>query len=282
MLSYMGLRMKMNSTLPLIFAALGQMFIILSGDCDMGNGYSIALVNVLVGTILTGNPLVGLVGLLIFIAAYMGMAALIHLRNIPAIVVTLGAQFVWYGIALILCPTPGGNCPEMISNFFKLKTPVIPLPIIIAVLAGLVCWMILYRTRYGMVMRGIGNNPNSVERSGWNYLTAKMVNYGMAGLMVVLAGMTYTVSCNGADANSSVNYCMLSIATVILGGCEMAGGVVAPAGVVIAAVAMNLINSLLTAMKVDSNYQTAIIGLILIGVLAFKFIIHRKGASRNE
>lgn len=62
----------------------------------------------------------------------------------------------------------------------------------------------------------------------------------------------------------------------------MAGGVVAPAGVVIAAVAMNLINSLLTAMKVDSNYQTAIIGLILIGVLAFKFIIHRKGASRNE
>ena len=125
MLSYMGLRMKMNSTLPLIFAALGQMFIILSGDCDMGNGYSIALVNVLVGTILTGNPLVGLVGLLIFIAAYMGMAALIHLRNIPAIVVTLGAQFVWYGIALILCPTPGGSCPEMISNFFKLKTPVI-------------------------------------------------------------------------------------------------------------------------------------------------------------
>ena len=35
-------------------------------------------------------------------------------------------------------------------------------------------------------------------------------------------------------------------------------------------------------MKVDSNYQTAIIGLILIGVLAFKFIIHRKEASRNE
>lgn len=67
MLSYMGLRMKMNSTLPLIFAALGQMFIILSGDCDMGNGYSIALVNVLVGTILTGNPLVGLVGLLILL-----------------------------------------------------------------------------------------------------------------------------------------------------------------------------------------------------------------------
>lgn len=282
MMSYMGLRMKLNSTLPLIFASLGQMFIILSGDCDMGNGYSIALVNVIVGVLLTGNPLVGIVGLLIFIAAYMGMAALIHLRNIPAIVVTLGAQFVWYGIALIICPTPGGKCPELISNILRIQTPVVPLPIIIAVLAGLLCWFILYRSRYGMVMRGIGNNPNSVERSRWNYLTAKMTNYGMAGLMVVLAGMTFTASCNGADANSSVNYCMLSIATVILGGCEMAGGIVEPAGVVIAAIAMNLINSLLTAMKVNSNYQTAIIGLILIAVLAFKFVIHRKEAAKNE
>lgn len=282
MLSYLGLRMKLNSTLPLIFAALGQMFIILSGDCDMGNGYSIALVNVIVGVILTGNPLVGLVGLLIFIGAYMGMAALIHLRNIPAIVVTLGAQFVWYGIALIICPTPGGSCPEWISAFLRIQTPLIPLPILIAAAAGLACWFLLYRCRYGMVMRGIGNNPNSVERSGWSYLTAKVTNYGMAGLMVVLAGITFTASCNGADANSSVNYCMLSIATVILGGCEMAGGVVEPVGVVVAAVAMNLINSLLTALKVDSNYQTAIIGLILIAVLSFKFILRRREAAKNE
>lgn len=282
MLSYMGLRMKLNSTLPLIFAALGQMFIVLSGDCDMGNGYSIALVNVLVGVLLTGNPLVGLIGLLIFIAAYMAMAVLIHVRNIPAIVVTLGAQFVWYGVALILCPTPGGSCPAWLSSFLRIQTPVIPLPILIAIVAGVLCWFLLYRCRYGMVMRGIGNNPNSVERSGWSYLTAKAVNYGMAGFMVVLSGMTYTASCNGADANSSVNYCMLSIATVILGGCEMAGGIVEPAGVVVAAIAMNLINSLLTAMKVDSNYQTAIIGCILIGVLAFKFVIHRKEAVKHE
>lgn len=277
--SYMGLRMKIGSTLPLIFAALGQMFIVLSGDCDMGNGYSIGLVNVLVGIILTGNIWVGLIGLIIFIAAYMVMAVLIHIRNIPAIVVTLGAQFVWYGVALIICPTPGGSAPVWLNNFVKFKTPFVPFPIILAIVAAFGCWYLLYKSRYGMVMRGIGNNPNAVERSGWSYLMAKAVNYSMAGLMVVFAGMAYTVTCNGADANSSSNYCMLSIATVILGGCEMSGGKVEPVGVVAAAIAMNLINSLLTVLKVDSNYQTAIIGLILIGVLAFKFIMHRKEAK---
>ena len=280
-MSYIGIRMKMSSTLPLIFAALGQMFIVLSGDCDMGNGYSIALVNVLAGVLLTGNPLVGFVALIIFIAAYMGMAALIHLRGIPAIVVTLGAQFVWYGIALIICPTPGGKCPEFISSFLSIRTPLIPFPVILAVLAGLICWYLLFRCRYGMVLRGIGNNPSSVERSGWNYLMAKVTNYGLAGLMVILAGITFTAICNGADANSTVNYCMMSIATVILGGCEMAGGVAVPGGVVMGAIAMNLINSLLTALKVDSNYQTAIIGLILLSVLAVKFIIHRGEAAKK-
>lgn len=190
------------------------MFIIMCGDVDMGNGYSIGLVNVIVGIWLTGNPLVGFLGLVIFVGLYMALAALIKIRQIPAIVVTMGAQFVWYGLALIICPTPGGKCPQWLSDFLRIKTPVIPLPIIIAVVTGLACWYLLYRCRYGIVLRGAGNNVQALERSGWSYLLAKVVAYGIAGFFVVLAGMTYTNTCNGADANSSVNYNMMSIATV--------------------------------------------------------------------
>lgn len=282
LMTYAGMRMKISSALPLIFAALGQMFIVMCGDVDMGNGYSIGLVNVIVGIWLTGNPLVGFLGLVIFVGLYMALAALIKIRQIPAIVVTMGAQFVWYGLALIICPTPGGKCPQWLSDFLRIKTPVIPIPIIIAVVTGLACWYLLYRCRYGIVLRGAGNNVQALERSGWSYLLAKVVAYGIAGFFVVLAGMAYTNTCNGADANSSVNYNMMSIATVILGGCDMAGGLPVPVGVVMAAIVMNLINSLLTAMKMNSNYQTAIIGLILIGVLALKFLIHRGERDHRE
>lgn len=275
-LSYMGLRMLVSSAVPLVFAALGQMFIVTAGDVDMGNGYSIALVNVLVGIILTGNPLFGLVSLLIFIASYALMGALIHIRNIPAIVVTLGAQFVWWGIALVIAPSPGGTCPEWLLAIYKFEFPIIPMPIVLCVLAGIFCWYVLFRAKYGMILRGIGNNPLAVERSGWSYLQAKMANYALAGLMVVLAGMAYTAVCMGADANSSATYCMMSIATVILGGCEMAGGIVAPIGVVCGGIAMSFITTILTSFRVDSNYQTAVTGLILIVVLAIKLVTHKK------
>ena len=278
-LSYFGVRTLIGSAVPLVFAALGQMFIVVSGDIDMGNGYSIGLVNVLIAVILTANPLMGLISLLLFIAAYVLMGALIHVRNIPAIVVTLGAQFIWLGIALVLCPTPGGSCPDWLIGFYKYKMPLVPMPVLIAVTAAAVSWYILYRSKYGMILRGIGNNPTAIERSGWSYLTAKMTNYGLSAVMVILSGMTFTAVCLGADANSAASYCMLSIATVILGGCEMSGGVVEPVGVVVGGIAMSFITALLTSMKVDSNFQTAVTGIILILVLAIKLITHKKEAA---
>lgn len=276
-MSYSSVRMLVGSAVPLVFAALGQMFIVVAGDIDMGNGYSIGLVNVLVAVVLTGNPLMGVISLILFIAAYVGMGALIHLRRIPSIVVTLGAQFIWLGIALVISPTPGGYSPAWLNFIYQLRFWLIPSPVIICVLAALFSWFVLYRSKYGMILRGIGNNPVAVERSGWSYLRAKMANYGLSGLMVVLAGLTFTAVCLGSDANSASSYCMLSIATVIIGGCDMSGGIVEPVGVVAGGIAMSLITTLLTFLKVGSNYQTAVTGLVLILVLVIKlFTANRK------
>ena len=121
----------------------------------------------------------------------------------------------------MIAPSPGGSCPEWLLRLYKFDFPLIPMPIVLCILAGGSCWYILFRAKYGMILRGIGNNPLAVERSGWSYLCAKMVNYVLAGLMVICSGMAYTAVCMGADANSSATYCMMSIATVILGGCEI-------------------------------------------------------------
>lgn len=279
-ISYFGVRTITGSAVPLVFAALGQMFIVVGGDIDMGNGYSIGLVNVIVALILTANPLVGLISFIIFIFCYMLMGLLIHVRRLPAIVVTLGAQFIWLGIALIICPSAGGECPHWLSSFYKFRMPFIPMPVIIAVCAGLFSWFVLFRAKYGMVLRGIGNNPVAVERAGWSYMLARMINFGISALMIVFAGLSFTAVCLGADANSSSSYCMQSFATIILGGCEFAGGIAEPFGVICAAVAMSLITSLLIALKIDSNFQTAVTGIILILVLALKLLSARKGGKK--
>jgi ribose transport system ATP-binding protein len=280
-LSYNSIRMLIGAAVPLVFAGLGQMFIVGLGDIDMGNGYSIGLVNVLIAVVLSGNPLYGVLSLLIFIAAYMLMGLLIEARKIPAIVVTLGAQFIWLGAALVLSPVPGGRCPEWLRLFYRLRLAVIPMPVVLCIGAAFFCYLILFKSKYGIILRGIGNNPQAVMRSGWSYRAAKMIGYGLAGTMVVLSGLFFTAVSLGSDANAASSYCMLSIATVVLGGCEFSGGYMEPVGIVAGAVAMSLITTVLTFMRIGSNYQTAVMGIILILVLVIKLVTNRYKEARS-
>ncbi|WP_084074454.1 ATP-binding cassette domain-containing protein [Demequina sp. NBRC 110052] len=278
-LSFTGARLLLGTAVPLVFAALGQMFIVASGDIDMGNGYSIGLANVLVAFLLSGSVVVGVVSLVLLIVAYALMGALIHLRSLPAIVVTLGAQFIWLGIALMIAPVPGGASPAWLSSFYRMQILFLPMSAVLCIVAAAGAWFVLFRWKYGMVLRGVGNNRDAVERSGWSYLMGKMINYAMAGLMVVFAGLFFTAVTYAADVNTSLAFCMISIATVIVGGCEMSGGVVVPVGVVAAAIAMSLITSLLVFINVDSNLQMAVTGLIIISVLAARLVSRRKAGA---
>ena len=57
------------------------------------------------------------------ILVYMLLGALIHLRNLPSIVVTLGMSFVWLGLAILVLPTPGGQSPAWLAALMKYKPP---------------------------------------------------------------------------------------------------------------------------------------------------------------
>ena len=91
------------------------------------------------------TPVAALTGL---IALYAALGALIHLRNLPSIVVTLGMSFVWLGLAVLVLPTPGGKAPEYIRALMTLKPPVIPFPIIASVVIALVVHVALMRSAW--------------------------------------------------------------------------------------------------------------------------------------
>ncbi len=278
--SYLGVQLLYSSAVPLIFIALGQMFIVISGGIDLGNGMSVGLMNVIVAFILISNPGLGVLYALLFVLAYAGLAAIIYSTKIPAIVITLGASFVWLGIALTIAPVPGGHAPQWLSTFYNFEFPIIPMPIMIAIAGAAVSYWIVRRSKYGMIINALGNNPTAVSRAGWSRLTAMVVTYAIAGLMIVIGSLMLTAIANSGDSNSSRSYNMLSIATIILGGCSFFGGVSAPVGVVAAALAISSISFLLTFVGIDSNLQSAVTGLILIVALGLKLISGRTEPTR--
>lgn len=227
-------------------------------------------------TFLVQNPALGIVVLVGFTILYVASGVLIHKRHMPAIIVTLGMSSVWLGLGLVILPTPGGSGLNWLNALLKLNTPLVPIQIYICIVTASVAWYIIMRSKYGMVMRGIGSNPKSIERKGWSHFTAHISLYALSAVFVILAGLYSTGISRSADPNASASYQMMSIATILLGGCKFAGGVVEPVGVVFGALGISFITSMLTFMRVDTNYRSAVIGIILLISLAGGELLKRR------
>jgi ribose transport system permease protein len=280
-MSYVGLNLLLNLALPIAFATIAQMLVITVNDLDLSIGAFVGFVACVGATWLRDQPLLGVTVLAGSIAAYAAVGALIHLRNLPSIVVTLGMSFVWLGLAVLVLPTPGGKAPDWLRAIMTFKTPLLPMTIFASIALAAIVHVGLMRTAYGAVLRGAGGNAQSVERAGWSLLKVKMAMFALAGLFGVFAGLSLVGLTTSGDANIALRYTLLSIAGVILGGGEFTGGRVSPIGAVLGAMTLTLAASFLSFLRLDPDWQIGAQGAILIIVLALRVLISRAEARRT-
>ena len=272
--SEFGVDLLLGASIPLVFAAIAQMYIIGLSHIDLGVGAYMGLVSVLCATILRQHLELGLGLIVVTIVGYGLMGALIYLRNIPSVIVTMGMSFVWVGMGYTLQPGPGGQPPDWLVKVFSVHL-IVPESVLVILIAGLLSFLFC-RSRYGTVLRGFGNNPVAVQRSGWSILKAYITAYVVASLFSVIGGMAMTASAAGSDINATASYTLLTVAAVVIGGSELIGGVVSSFGTVIGAITLSLIGALVGFLRLNSSYVTAVQGGLLITILAFRLLRKRE------
>jgi ribose transport system permease protein len=276
-ISYFGFGLMLNLAIPIALATIAQLFVITGNELDLSIGPFVGFVACVTATWLREAPWIGIAVLAGAVGVYAALGALIWLRRLPSIVVTLGMSFVWQGLAVLLLPKPGGKAPDWLLGMAGLKPPLLPWPVIAALALAAIVHVGLMRTSYGAILRGSGGNPAALERAGWSMLRTKVTLFALAGVFGVLSGVTLIGITMSADANIGSGYTLLSIAGVILGGGEFVGGVVSPVGAVVGALTMALAASpLLTFMDIPPDWQVAANGAILIIVLAARALVGRR------
>jgi len=276
-ISYFGFNLMLNLAIPMVLATLAQMFVITGNDLDLSIGPFIGFAACVSATWLHDAPLVGIAILICAIGAYAAIGALIYLRDLPSVVVTLGMGFVWQGLAILVLPQPGGLAPDWLVTIMGIRPPFVPFPVLAAIVLAVVVWFLLERTSYGVILRGSGGNPVAVRRAGWSLLKLKMTLFAVAGLVGILSGLSLVGLTTSADANIGNGYTLLGIAGVILGGGEFTGGRVSPVGAVVGALTLALAASpLLTFMHIPPDWQIGANGAILIVVLTARVLVSRR------
>lgn len=279
-MSYSGLNLLFNLAVPIALATIAQLLIMSVNDLDLSMGAFVSFAACVAATYLVETPALGVAMLAGAIAAYALIGVVIHLRNLPSIVVTLGMSFVWSGLAVLILPSPGGTAPAWALYLMKSKPPLVPMAIVASIAIALVAHLIIMRSSFGVLLRGVGGNQRSVERAGWSVVAARAGAYALAAGFAVLAGIALVGLTTSADANIALRYTLLSIAGVILGGGEFVGGRVSPIGAVIGALTLTLAGSFLSFLRISPDWQIGAQGAILILVLGLRLVLNRLEGAR--
>jgi ribose transport system ATP-binding protein len=271
-MSTFGLDLLLLPALSLVLVAMAQMFVIGGSEIDLGVGAFAGLISVLSATLLYDQPAYGALAIVAALIAYAGLGLLIEVRKIPAIVVTLGASFVWIGIGYSMQPTPGGASPDWLSALVGWSIGSLPTSIIL-ILGVAVIAVFIDRMPLGVTLRGFGANPGALIKSGWKSSRYALIRYLISGLFAAAAGLSLTAINTASDINSGNSYTLLSVAAVVMGGSSLIGGLISPAGVVAGAITLSLLGALLGALNISSDYNVATQGLLLIVLLAFRSLV---------
>ena len=272
-MSYFGFTLLFKMAPPLILAALAQMLVILQGEIDLSNGAFVGLVTCIAAIFLKDDFALAVVILLIAMAGYVALGWLIHYRQLPSIIVSLGASFIWLGTAILILPAPGGAIPDWLRAATSWKPPLLPLPIWIALTIAIVAHLVLMRSSFGVMLRAAGGNPRAVQKAGWSVPWLGGAVYSAAAVLLVLAGLMLAGLITSGDPNVAPSYTLLGIGAVILGGGSFIGGQVSPVGTVIGALTLSLAGSFLSFLQVPATWQIGAQGVILFLVLVGRVLV---------
>jgi ribose transport system permease protein len=262
-----------TSVLPLTLAAVAQAIVVISGGIDLSIGSMMALTSVISATLMERQSeqfgvgvVVGVILLGLVLGAVNG--GLVVLTRVPDSVVTLAMSFVWAGFALLVTRGPGGGAAKWLRDLTvgALGNEWVPkAAILMLVLVGVV-WVPLSRSSLGLSIYAIGSDRLAAFRSGVPVSRTRVLAYVVTGLFAALGGLALTAS-TGIGSPVPGPYTLLSVAAVVLGGVSLAGGRGGVLGPIVAVVVLQLVQTDLTFMRVDSNFALVAQGAIVIGVV---------------
>lgn len=152
------------------------------------------------------------------------------------------------------------------------------IPTILVILAIVIGVYTYYtsKTVGGRYLYAVGGNENAAKMSGVDTNKVLFFAFTNMGFLSAVAALVCVARFNSAAPTAGKNYEMDAIASCYIGGASAYGGRGTVMGAVIGAVFMGLLNNGMSIMGVDSNWQQAIKGIVLLAAVAFDVMSKKK------
>ena len=140
----------------------------------------------------------------------------------------------------------------------------IPYPILVVLALVLIFTFITKNTQFGRQVYAMGGNADAARLSGINIRRRTMLVFILMGLLSAIAGILTTARLNAATTTAGSNMELDAIASCVIGGTSLMGGVGSIPGAILGALVMASIDNGLSMMNTESFWQFVIKGLVLL------------------
>jgi rhamnose transport system permease protein len=250
--------------------ALPMTLIIVAAEIDLSVESMAGLASAILGFLWAAHvPLEVAIPLVLVVGALGGLmnGLLVARAGLPSLVVTLGTLALFRGLALIvLGPLGISDFPQAFSDFGFGHVPgtLVPWPFVIFIALAALLGMVLHRTWIGRQIYAIGKNAGAARYSGIRVSRVKVSLFVLSGLIAALAGIILTARLSSARADAGQGMTLTVVTVVLLGGVNIFGGSGTIPGVVLAVIAVAVMQNALRLAHVSVEVQSIALGLLLI------------------
>ena len=263
-------------TLPITVLAVAQFSVMMLGGIDISVAAMVGLTVVVMSFLISeGNTMVLLL-MSIAIAIVLGLivggvnATLTQYVKLSPVIATIATFGIVSGLALLLRPTAGGLINYDVMSLMTKQIGFVPLPFLVIIPLLVVGDIVLWRSRYGLLVRAAGLEPNFAFRLGVNVGRMRAGSYLVAAIVAGFAGIIVAGQVGTGDATVGNTYTLLAIAAPVLGGASLLGGRGSFVGCLVGALMLALAIAIVPALKLSDAISYLLIGgLTLVALLAY-------------
>jgi simple sugar transport system permease protein len=201
--------------------------------------------------------------------------------GIPSLVATIGTQFFWRGVVLVvtggngrsLTPTQGTILHGVLVGRLADR---VPAQMLWTIWVALVVWFLLNRHKFGAHIYLAGDNVESARLMGVNVARTKLLVFALMGLAAAFAGLVVSLEVLYFWPTLGEGYLLSTLSSVFLGGTSVFGGTGTIFGTFVASFIIGAINAGIVAAGLTGFWTQLIYGLIIVTSVSMHTVLRKR------
>ncbi len=293
----------LNANAALIITSVGMSIVMITGGIDISVGGVAALVSMCCAVYLDkmgGNvPMSIVIAVLIGLGFGLVQGTLVAYLGIQPFIVTLAGMFFARGMTTILSVNPQkvDHAGFTALRDAKIEIPwlgytakngnLVPARIELGVVVAFVCFVLIFillkYLKPGRNFYAMGGNQQSALMLGINVKRTRFLSYVLSGLLSGISGYVFMMHTGAGNATNAAGMEMNAIASSIIGGTLLTGGVGNVAGTLFGTMTLTTIKKIVVSSGLNDPWWQSITtgGMLCFFILLQSVVLGRRAKNKK-